>query len=776
MSATSIYINGRLTRIPGSYSEVNASALEAIGLAASGYIACIGLAYGGKPYDAVDVDDVVGTLQKSTRPGMAQNYFEAESPLLKAEDLLFAPSNEEDIAGAQRVYWIKANPADPSTVTLNNGDGAALVGTSKDYGYRTTRINIQQGDGTNQGKMITVVLDDVEETFDDIGGDGIFKVKYEATTPALGFTTITFEVTSAKTEADFTRTQLGLDTDISNQVVVGGYSSAKVELVSDDAGDAQTVTLYGVDGSGTAVIEELTVAGLTVVTSVSQYAEIHGARISAAPTGTVTIRNLSGGSTITTLTSGAVTKALGIGSELVVGGSTLTIVADAATTAMMTIIGRNANGVVQGETVTLNGTSSVTTTASWTYIDYIAVGAVAAARTVTISGVAATAPFSGYATLEKQADYYNSKDGFTFTKLYGVNTFAMSNMDTSSPVSIKGAFYTFDAVLYLEILTINNGSSIITAARGTPGTGAPTNTTTPVYLTGGHEGDSTPGSEGVPTAVAADWQASLDLCKKFYVNTIVMLTADPAVAAMLKTHNAYMAGAGKMERDGVVGLMNAGLTAVPTKAEIKSQIIALNTRHLRAVAQQCERYNADGEQEKMDPYYTACLVAGAQAGSPLGTSLTWKLLNTLGVYGSSTWNQKDDADEMIEMGLMFAEQVDGVGHRWVRNVTTHLTTSNLAYTEGSVNEAFNYAIYNYRTALETAVGERGFAGTVQAADGVARGILDELMEEALTGWRSLSITLLADVMETSVEMAPVIPVNFVKNYVHLYIAPVSAAA
>ena len=776
MSATSIYFNGRMTRIPGSYSKVDASALESIGLAASGYVACVGLAYGGKPYSAIDLNDVAGTIQKSTRPGKAATYFQQGSPLLKAEDLLFAPTNEEGFAGAQRVYWVKANASTASTATLNNGDGAALVLTSEDYGYHTTRINAQIGTGTNKGKSATITLDDVVEVFDDAGGDGIFSIKYLATTPANGFSTITFEVTSTTTRAAFTRTQAGLDSDISNQVAVGGYTEAGIELISDDAGDAQTVTVYGVDGSGDAVIEEIAVNGTSIVLSTSNYAEVHGARISAAPTGTVTIRNLAAGTTITTLTPAILTRGLGICSDMPMSGSTLSVVAGGASTDSLTIVGRNASGQVQVETVTLTGTTPVVTTATWTYLDYFAVGAVAAATTITASGFAAAAPYSGYDTLLKQSDYYNSKDGFTFVRLYGVTTFAMTNMDIASAVTIKGVTVVFDAVLYFLISVLNAGSAIVTAARGTPGTGAPTNTSTPVYLSGGNEGDATAGNEGTPTADAADWQAALDVLKNLFVNSVVVLTGDPAVHAMLKSHITYMCGAGRMERDGAVGLLNTALTGLPTKSEIKSQIIALNTRHLRILGQQIERYNADGEKEKMDPCYHACLIAGAQAGSPVGTSLTRKLLNTLGVYGDSSWSQKDDADEMIEMGLMFAEQVDGVGHRWVRNITSHLTTSNIAYTEASTNEAMNYAVYNFRTQMEAAVSERAFAGTVNAAEGRARGILDLLMADVLTGWRSLALDILADVMEVQVEMAPVVPVNFVKNYVHLYIAPVSAAA
>jgi hypothetical protein len=147
------------------------------------------------------------------------------------------------------------------------------------------------------------------------------------------------------------------------------------------------------------------------------------------------------------------------------------------------------------------------------------------------------------------------------------------------------------------------------------------------------------------------------------------------------------------------------------------------------------------------------------------------------MYQDSSWSPKDDADEMIEAGLMFAEQVDGVGYRWVRGITSHLTTSNKAYTDRATNESMNYSVYNFRVELETAIGEKAFSGTVQALDGRARQKLTELVEEeALTAWRSLDISLVSDVAEVAVEMSPIITINFVKNYVHLYIAPVAAAA
>lgn len=771
MSASSIYFNGVFTRIPGSYSRVDASGLDAVGLGASGIVACVGTAIGGKPYTAVDPDDVAGTLQASTRPGKAQEYFQEGSRLLKAEQLLFNPSKDDDItAGAQKVFWVKVNPSEASDATFSNTDGAALVLTSQDWGYKTTQIGAQIADGTTEGKMYTITYQDTEEVYDDVLLS-IFTLQYLATTPANGFATITIAVSATALTAAFTRTQLGKDTDITNPVT----ADTKCELVSSDTGDHQVVTLYGINGSGAVAKDTITLNGTTVVESNITWDLICGGMVASVPTGTVTVRNLGVGTTIFTLTSGAMTKGIGECSDMPIANTTVTLVADAATTKKAIIVGTSTAGSEQLEAVTLNGTTPVVTTSTWSGHTRYVMGNVEVARTVTISGTAVSATFASYPTLAACIAWFNSRDGFTMASTQGNLEFAMINMDVSAAVDCKSPANPIGyANLYQAITVINQGSGLVTATRGTPGTGAPDNTTTTIYLTGGHEGDDA--NPATPTADAADWQAAINLLKKIYVNSIVPLTADPSVHAVVDAHIAYMCGAGRMERDGAVGLMNAGMTAVPSKTEIKSQIIVLNSRHLRAIAQQCERYDSSGTREKLDPYYTACLAIGMQAGSEVGTSLTHKYVNTLGAYGSNTWSTQDDADEMIELGLLFLERVDGVGFRWVRNVTTKISSSNIVYTEAEVNEAANYSVYNFRTEMEWAVGRKGFAGTVQAAEGVARNVLTLLTGVSLTSWRSLAIELMVQVLEVSVEMAPVFSIVFVENTIHLVASTISASS
>ncbi|MCU0912926.1 MAG: hypothetical protein MUC88_00010 [Planctomycetes bacterium] len=772
MAATTIFFNGRLISVPGSYTEVDASGLETVGLTASGIVACLGTAVGGKPWTEVGDSDVRTNLQVASSPAQPPRFFR-EGDLKEAAPLLFGPSDDEDIpAGAQEVVFVKTNPAAPSVASFSNSGGTALETESRDYGYFTTQINQQIGNGTNKGKLLTVIFEDVEEVFDDVGGDEMFKITFAATTPADGYSTLTATVTASELYSSFTVARAGLDSDISNQVTPG----AKFELVSSDADDDQTVTVYGLSATNAAQSEDVVVDGTSVVQSTKTWNKVHGAKIGSAPDGTITIRNLSGGSTITTLTSVALTKGLRVLSDVAVAKVVLSAVRSASGTESLLVIGKNNGGAAQMEKVTLTGTTPVSTTGTWSALDYLAMGEVAAAGTVTVSAKSVSAPFAGLPTLQKLADRFNGTPGYTLTLVTGRTTFLGSDLDYAAATNVLDpAEATFYANLALIVEKLNNESALISAARATGGSGAPDNTTGPVYLAGGHEGDDTPGQEGVPTTTFADWQGALDLLKKVRVNTIVAITADPAVHAAVKEHCKYMGGVGRSERDMVVGVLNTGMTSLATKAEIKAQIVDLNTRHARVWAQQVERYNTVGEKELFDPPFGACIIAGMQAGSPVGTSLTWKYMNTLSLKQHSSWNPNDDAEEMIQAGLCFGETVDGVGRRVVRNVTTHLSSSNIAYTEASVNEAVNYAVYNFRGQMETMVGKSGFAGSVTAAYGLGVNILGQLVGVALVAYRSLQISLILDVLEVAVEMAPVLPINFVKSTVHLVAVPQSAA-
>ena len=388
-----------------------------------------------------------------------------------------------------------------------------------------------------------------------------------------------------------------------------------------------------------------------------------------------------------------------------------------------------------------------------------------------MSASAVKSTHSAQNTLLKLAEFYNGKQdpnsttpaepyGFTLTLKSSTPSLDPDELDlSSSPVNVLSpAEPDFFADLFFFVDFLNTNISLITASKASGADGLPDNTTSPVFLGGGGEG----------TATFAEWQKALNLLKRLDVNTIVPLTTDPAVHAAVKAHCEFMGGAGRSERDALVGTANAAQTGLPTKDELKQQIVDLNSRHIRVCGQSMDRFNTSGERQTFTSPFVAVAGAGMQAGSTVGESLTNKLVNCLKVSQDSSWNPLDDADELIAAGAFFMEEIDGVGRRWVRNVTSHLSSSNIAFTEASVNEAVNFSTKNFRENMEVSVGKKGFSGTINAAKGVAINTLGLLVDQnILVAYRNLDISLDADVLSVSVEIAPVIPINFVRNVLHL---------
>jgi len=775
MSATSIFFGGRLIRTPGSYSVVDASGLEQIGLSAAGIVAVLGESEGGTPISAIEE---VGDLIRITKPEKARELFRS-GQLREVADMLFAPSNDPDIlGGAVEVVACKVNPATQSSGVLANAYGDVIDLLSANYGAFTEQDNITIADGTNQGKLVTISFEDDVESVDDLGEDIMFSLTY--TDSGTGWDTMTAEVEAGGAiVAKGTKSELGQDGDITAQPSAASVMSA----VSSSGTDVQTLTIYGINAAGTSAVSEvLTLQGATPVVGLVSFSKVCGALLGSAAVGTITVQD-DDPATIFTIAPAGTEAGLIACDDMFVASGALDIVADGATTKDAVLVGLSASGAAQVEMLTLDGAVEVNGAATWSKITYLALGDVEAARTVTIDGEAGRTVPATHNTLQKCADYYNARSrtpvattyGFTFTLVTGLTSFDPADLDDTTNGAgavdcLDPAEPDFYADAWAIVDWINNNSQYIVASLATGAAGgAPANTPAPVFLSGGIEG----------TTTTTHWQNALNLLKQTRVNSIVVLTHDPAIHAALDAHCAYMGGVGRNERDGFVGLLNSGGTDLAPKSEIKSQIVDINSRHIRAVAQAMERYNTAGEREEFAPYYLAAVLAGMQAGSSVGTSLTYKFAKVLSLRqagGSGAWNPTDDSEEMIAAGLCFLENVEGVGRRVVRNITTHLTTNNIAFTEGSVNEATNFAVYNLRTNLEIAVGKKGFAGTINATKGVAVNTLGLLIDEqVLVAWRSLNIELVVDVLNVEVEMAPVIPINFVATTVHLVTIQQTAA-
>jgi len=862
--ASTIFFNGRVIATPGSYSQIDASGLEQVGLGASGIVAIVGSAEGGVPASAFSRgDQLVGI----TTPDRARRTFRS-GDLREACSMVFEPSRDPQIlAGAQVAVPVKVNPATQSTAVLSAAAGTSILVTSQDYGAFTSQINVALAAGSTSGRLVTVVFEATTEATDNVGGDSMFSLNYVP--PAVGgWETMTLQILSDRLRARGTRTDVGMNGDITLATPAGA-----VTVVGNANNVGVLLTVYGNTATANGVRETVQIAA-TNVTFSTAFTAVIGAELSvAAVTSAVVIQDAAPATLIT----------IGIGDQyqgvvpqtgFFVANTSLLLSADAATTDEVHLWGLNASGVAQSERVDMAGTTGVRTSSNWSRIDRIVLGDIAAARTITVRGVAAESVNSVQSSLQRMVDYFNARQvgsstGFIAELLDGSPEMNPSRLDLTSSTGGTNVFNpptvaVFTAGVDALVSTLNTGSALVTASRiafaaqirtlsftvsntttytatidGTAcaytsdgsataaeiqagviaainnnttvsgyvvasagststtvvvtgltpnaytfaatnmtftntqalaGVGQlPSNTVagSPVFLAGGSEG----------TATFSDWQYALNLLRQRRVNTVVVLTGDPAVHAELEAHCAYMCGVGRSERDGCVGLSALDgngdpLNTLPSLTSVRAQIRDLNSRHLRAFAQTVDRYNTSGERETLQPWFLAVLAAGMQAGSNVGTSLTHKYVNVLGHAQHTSWNPVENGEELIQSGLCFLEEVPNIGRRFVRNVTTYLTSNNIAYTEASVNEAVNYAVYEFRSSLEAMVGRQGTQSNVNALRGIAASKLTQLLNEGIiVAWRALSVSLNVDVMEVSVELAPVIPVNFIRSTIYLNTLP-----
>ena len=106
---------------------------------------------------------------------------------------------------------------------------------------------------------------------------------------------------------------------------------------------------------------------------------------------------------------------------------------------------------------------------------------------------------------------------------------------------------------------------------------------------------------------------------------------------------------------------------------------------------------------------------------------------------------------------------------------TALPPKVLKYSIPSANEAANTCVYNLRRTLEIKVGQRGLAGSAAAIKGLAAGALNAMVQEGyIVAYKSLQVEQIGDVFPVSVEVAPVLPINFIPITVHLVAVRVAA--
>lgn len=279
------------------------------------------------------------------------------------------------------------------------------------------------------------------------------------------------------------------------------------------------------------------------------------------------------------------------------------------------------------------------------------------------------------------------------------------------------------------------------------------------------------------------FQAGFDALLAFRCNTIVPLLSRDASA--LATEGLTDAGStftvDAVNLQAVTHCLTASNTRnrserncyVSVKRSFANSRIAAKTlAEARAsmLFQDVQILGSDGNLKYEDPWAASCLVAGVQAGTPVGTPPTFKYVNVNGIRHQD-YNAKTQIDLAIDDGLLPLESVDSGGFRIVVGNTTYGKDANFVYNRISVLEAADNVAYNLRQQLEAIfIGEKARTGTEDALANTVIAIMSTFLREEIIvgddtngglGWKDLTVNMTGNTAFIDITITPVQGVDFI---------------
>lgn len=557
-------------------------------------------------------------------------------------------------------------------------------------------------------------------------------------------------------------------TDTVDLDVAMNLGAARVLTFTPASATTVNIVVSGINAAGAFVSETVALSGAGAVSTVATWRSVLG--ILPATTTLVDIQ-LSvyaealipagteavgwGGITSGTLTNFAVGTDLFC---LIRGG-------DVASTCPVAISGENAAGTVETVIVDVTANSLVWVSNTWRALRNVNAAQLPSGATVELFAGFYTVSGATYDTVAKAVDRLNTDPDTRIAASVlsqRSRNETLANLDHGPWVvdahTSPGASLTAD--LTAQINRTNTSSRHVRLTRDTFAQTSLGNIATPRFLSGGVEG----------TTTITEWQEAFRLLKKRDVNIIVVLTHDSAVHALLLAHLRERASTLALEANGYVGHGTADDLG-ETRENIKTRIVALQSRHLSHVAQEFQRAHPDTAVSTWwPPYMLAAASAGIQAATAIGEPSTRKRLLADDIRNDSSWQVEEDIEAMIDMGLMAFEKKDGKGVLCVRSITGHLVDDNPVFCEMSANESLITSVRRLREELDLKVGRRGLANTEASLKSIATAELDGQTEEPIIlGWnpRTLTIERQADSFPVSVEILPMLGINFIPVTVHV---------
>lgn len=368
----------------------------------------------------------------------------------------------------------------------------------------------------------------------------------------------------------------------------------------------------------------------------------------------------------------------------------------------------------------------------------------------------ATIDLSVYKTMLQVVDRINAVSGFSAAVLDGNDAkISLNGLDYVTAVDVKTAVYAVTADLQAVIDWINDTSEgYLTATRATDAGAVPANVSF-VYLSGASDGSITNG----------DWSNAYTTLQTEDVQWVAPISSDPSIHAMNDAHCAFMSTVARAERRGIVG------TALGTSDDDAiTAAKALNSDRSSLIHLGFYDYNPDGVLTLFPPYITAALIAGAFSGVNPGTSLTNKSIKVRGL--ERNLRNPTDTDPLIQGGVLCIENTPS-GYKVVKSITTWLANTNFNRVEVSVGAAADFVSRSLRTALDVLRGEKSSPTTLARAASITDSTCRELARPEPQGpgvivgdannpaYKNINVSLAGDVLRVEVQVALVIPTNYI---------------
>lgn len=271
-----------------------------------------------------------------------------------------------------------------------------------------------------------------------------------------------------------------------------------------------------------------------------------------------------------------------------------------------------------------------------------------------------TVPFAAYSTIQQVVNQINQNSGYTASVLTPNSSDPSTSLDLASSVALTSGGVTLTANVYEVNQWLNSGVQpwLTSSIPSSGASGLPTDGNWH-YLSGGT----------VTAPTNTDWQDAFNvLAQDDTVDFIVTVTSQASIHAMLETHCASMAEKGLWRWGHAGGELGETASQQLTRAQnLNSNFVMLNWPGVQANL-------LTGANATYEPFYAACMTAGARAAQQLPANIEGQALNVTGLETPTGLY----IDELLQGGVAVLKQDKTTG-TYVDNaiMTTQNATSEI---------------------------------------------------------------------------------------------------